>query len=105
MSIVLQYFIKLDVFGYTDVSGSIDKSAIPTTRLIQLERHTDAWNHLDWVESRIEAPFHYNDFGILCQGIFATFDHHRVYCIQLPHPRRGILLYFPPGPGIGCMMP
>jgi hypothetical protein len=46
-SIVLQYFIKLDMFGYAHVSGSVDTPAIPTTRLNQLERHIDAWNHLD----------------------------------------------------------
>jgi hypothetical protein len=78
------------MFGYTDVSGSVDEPAIPATRLIQLERHIDAWNHLDWVESPIKAP-QYSDFGILCEGIFATFDHHGVYCIQLPHLTRGIL--------------
>jgi hypothetical protein len=90
-SIVLQYFIKLDMFGYTDGSGSLDAPAVTATRLNQLEKHIDAWNNLDWVESHVAAPPLANNSGVLCQGILATFDHRSVYCIQLPHPTRGIL--------------
>jgi hypothetical protein len=86
-STVLQYFIKLDIFGYTDGSGS---PAIPATRLNQLGKHIDAWNKLDWMESQIHVPLQYNDFSILCQGIFATFNLKSVCCIQLPHLMRGI---------------
>ncbi|KAF9510327.1 hypothetical protein BS47DRAFT_1487509 [Hydnum rufescens UP504] len=86
----LQYLVKLDMFGYTDVSESVDAAAAPAMRLNQLERHIDAWNHLDWVESRVDAPLPSSDFGVICEGIFATFDYWRVYCIQLPHLMRGI---------------
>ncbi|KAF9514407.1 hypothetical protein BS47DRAFT_1485129 [Hydnum rufescens UP504] len=88
-SIVLQYLIKLDMFGYADVSGSVDASVVPATRLDQLERHIDAWNNLDWVEDVL--PHDYG-FGILCQGILATSDLKSVHCIQLPHLVRGIQL-------------
>ncbi|KAF9512480.1 hypothetical protein BS47DRAFT_1382975 [Hydnum rufescens UP504] len=93
-SILLQYFVKLDMFGYTDVSESVDAPGIPATRLNQLESHIDAWNNLDWVESHVDAPPRdgiSNAFGVLCQGIFAMFDSKRVYCIQLPHLVRGTL--------------
>ncbi|KAF9511745.1 hypothetical protein BS47DRAFT_1139583 [Hydnum rufescens UP504] len=89
-SAVLQYFIKLDMFGYLDVSGSVDVPAISATRLSQLGRHIDAWNKLDWMESHIRVPFQYEDFGILCQGIIAMFNLKSVCCIQLPHLMRGI---------------
>jgi hypothetical protein len=85
-SIVLQYFIKLDMFGYTDISGSVDAAETPATRLNQLERHIDAWNNLDWVESSIGVPFPDQGLSILRHGIFVTFDIE----IQLPHLIRGI---------------
>jgi hypothetical protein len=84
------YFIKLDMFGYTDISGSVDAPAIPATRLNQLKRHIDARNELDWMEFHIDVPPQYSGFGILCQGIFATFNLKSVCCIHLPHVMRGI---------------
>ncbi|KAF9510333.1 hypothetical protein BS47DRAFT_1384007, partial [Hydnum rufescens UP504] len=87
-SVVLQYFIKLDMFGYTDVSGSV--SAVPAMRLNRLERYVDAWNNLDWVESRIDGSLQGSSSGALSQGIFITYTDKNVYCIQLPHPTRGI---------------
>ncbi|KAF9511775.1 hypothetical protein BS47DRAFT_1486687 [Hydnum rufescens UP504] len=39
------------MFGYTDGSGRAGAA-----RLNQLERHIDAWNKLDWVESHIDVP-------------------------------------------------
>ncbi|KAF9510339.1 hypothetical protein BS47DRAFT_1384011 [Hydnum rufescens UP504] len=86
----LQYLIKLAIFGYTDASESVDAPASAITRLNRLERRIDAWNHLDWVESRVDAPLPSSDFGIICEGVFAMFDYRRVYCIQLPHLMRGI---------------
>jgi hypothetical protein len=80
------------MFGYIDASGSIDAPPIPAIRLNRLERHIHAWNNLDWVEARLPAPPHDDDFGILSQGIFATFDRNKVYCMLLPHLMRGIPL-------------
>ncbi|KAF9511768.1 hypothetical protein BS47DRAFT_1346358 [Hydnum rufescens UP504] len=92
-SIILQYLIKLDMFGYIDALGSMDAPLIPATRLNQLERHVEAWNNLDWMETRLSAPPHdVQDFGIVSQGIFATSDRSGVYCIQLPRPMQGIPL-------------
>jgi hypothetical protein len=81
------------MFGYTDVSESVDAPAIPATRLNQLEKHIDAWNNLDWVESLIDAsPLDDNyNASVICQGIFARFDRESVCCIQLPHLVRGTL--------------
>jgi hypothetical protein len=79
------------MFSYTDGSGYLGPPVVPTTHLNHLERHIKAWNTLDWVESHVDAPPLHHDLHVLCQGIFAMFDHKRVYCIQLPHLTRGIL--------------
>jgi hypothetical protein len=45
------------------------------------------------VETRVLAPPHdVYDFGVLSQGIFATFNRNRVYCVQLPRLMQGIPL-------------
>ena len=70
-SIVLQYIIKLDTFGYEDGPGPAVGTSIPATRLSQLQMHIDAWDALDWVESRM--AFSIQRFGpsVLCGGIYA----------------------------------
>ncbi|KAF9510330.1 hypothetical protein BS47DRAFT_1348128 [Hydnum rufescens UP504] len=78
------------MFGYTDVSGSVDGPAVSATRLNRLETHIDAWNNLDWVKCHMDGPLQGSDSGGLCQGIFVTYEYARVHCIQLPHPMRGI---------------
>ncbi|KAF9510355.1 hypothetical protein BS47DRAFT_90441 [Hydnum rufescens UP504] len=87
-SIVLQYFIKLDMLGYTDGSRSLGALVIAATRLYQLEEHIDAWNTLYWVESHLDAPSVRDHFCVLCQGILATFDHkisRKAFCVGNGH--------------------
>ncbi|KAF9510322.1 hypothetical protein BS47DRAFT_1487506 [Hydnum rufescens UP504] len=86
-SITLQYFIKLDMFGYTNGPGNVDAA-----RLSQLERHIDAWNKLDWVESRIDLPAWRSLTKTLRGGVYATSNATEMTCIQLPSLSRGVPL-------------
>jgi hypothetical protein len=83
-SATLRYIIKLDMFGYIDGPGRADAA-----RLSQLERHINAWNKLDWVESHIDAP---NWRYVLREGIYVSANTTKVVCIQLPYLNRGVLL-------------
>jgi hypothetical protein len=86
-STTLRYLIKLDMFGYTDGPGRADSA-----RLNQLEKHIDAWNKLDWVESLIDIPIWPYSLDTLREGIYATSNTTEVLCIQLPSLSRGIPL-------------
>ena len=65
---------------------------IPITRLNQLQRHIDAWNKLDWVESRMNVPIWMRHSDSLCEGIYMIASHVGVACIQLPSLTRGVPL-------------
>ncbi|KAF9504923.1 hypothetical protein BS47DRAFT_1386114 [Hydnum rufescens UP504] len=86
-STALQYLIKLDMFGYTNGPGRADAA-----RLNQLEKHIDAWNKLDWVESYIDVPIWRYGLDALREGVYATSNTTEVLCIQLPSLSRGVPL-------------
>ncbi|KAF9510338.1 hypothetical protein BS47DRAFT_1487518 [Hydnum rufescens UP504] len=86
-STTLQYFIKLDMFGYTDGPRRAD-----AVHLHELERHIDAWNKLDWIESRIDMPIWHYGLDALRDGIYAFPNSTEVICIQLPSLSRGVPL-------------
>jgi len=83
------------MFGYTDGPRPAGVPAIPATRLQELQRHVDAWNILDWVESRASvpvSPWGRNPKG-LCEGIYTIVTDTEVTCIRLPSHARGVPLH------------
>ena len=80
------------MFGYVDGPEPSVGTAIPVTRLNQLQMHIDAWNALDWVESRMAFSIKHFGASALCGGIYAFVHDGEVTCIQLPSPVRGVPL-------------
>ena len=83
-SVALQYAIELDICGYEDGPYSDRASEDTTARLRKLQSHVDAWNNLDWVESRVSTPVEAIR-TLFCGGmLISLIDDETVTCIQLP---------------------
>ena len=80
------------MFGYVDGPRLLDAPTITATRLNQLQRHIDAWNRLDWVESRIDIEIDIPTFRVVREGVCALANDSEVVCIQFPSVARGIPL-------------
>jgi hypothetical protein len=90
-SVALQYAIELAICGYKDgphTDHAPDNT--PAARLRKLKRHVDAWNDLQWVESRIVVP----DRGpySLRDGVLVALGSDSVTCVQFPSPIRKLPL-------------
>lgn len=59
-------------------------------RLRRFQKHVDAWNNLEWVESRATVPraIYYS----FCGGVFVVGSEGVLTCIQLPSRIRGLPL-------------
>ena len=83
------------MFRYTDGPRPAGVPAISATRLQQLQRRIDAWNKLDWVESRMNASVSiwWRKSVGLREGIYMIVNDTEVVCIQLPSHARGVPLH------------
>jgi hypothetical protein len=80
------------MFGYVDGPGPSVRTATPAARLNQLQRHIDAWNALDWMESRMTFSTGRHGISVLREGVYALISDDEVTCIQLPSLTRGVHL-------------
>ena len=80
------------MFGYVDGPGPVDGPTITATRLNRLPRHIDAWNQLDWVESRIDIEIDNPKLEVVREGVYALANDSEVACTQFPSVTRGIPL-------------
>jgi hypothetical protein len=90
-SVALQYAIELDIYGYEDGPYSDRAPKDVSTRLHKLRQHVDAWNNLDWVESRVSIPN--LALHLIRKGMYISLGQDAsVTCIQLPSRIRDLPL-------------
>lgn len=86
-SVALQYRVELAVCGYEDRPYAEVRPANAAIALEKLRGHIEAWNELDWVETRAKIP---NGRTVLSGGVLAVYTDMTLTCVQLPSRTRDI---------------
>ena len=87
-SVALQYRVELAVCGYEDRPYAEMNPAIAAIVLEKLRRHIEAWNELDWMETRTKIPIGQT---VLSGGVLAAaHTNMTLTCVQLPSRIRDI---------------